>query len=99
MTNAVAASPTSPLTILKQSLVEREHRIAHLEEQLAAAEARKAPSHETLDDMIPHIILLLGNMSHGKQLAVFRILAEPFSIKVSPGPSWLDRDPAKKRKS
>lgn len=34
-----AKSPTSPITILKQSLVEREHRIAHLEEQLAAADA------------------------------------------------------------
>ena len=34
-----AKTPTSPITILKQSLVEREHKIAHLEEQLAAADA------------------------------------------------------------
>jgi hypothetical protein len=33
-----AQSKTSPITILKQSLVEREHKIAHLEERLAAAE-------------------------------------------------------------
>ncbi len=30
-------TPTSPVTILKQALVEREHKIAHLEERLAAA--------------------------------------------------------------
>jgi hypothetical protein len=34
-----AKSPTSPITILKQSLVEREHKIADLEERLAAADA------------------------------------------------------------
>jgi hypothetical protein len=34
-----AKSPTSPLTIMRKALVEREHKIAHLEEQLAAADA------------------------------------------------------------
>ena len=34
-----AKSATSPVTILKQQLVEKEHKIAHLEEQLAAADA------------------------------------------------------------
>lgn len=34
-----AKSPSSPVTILKQKLVEKEHKIAHLEERLAAADA------------------------------------------------------------
>jgi len=79
-----AKTSTSPITILKRSLVEREHKIAHLEEKLAGAEQGSLFDlrRDSADNIATTIV---ANISEHKATAVAKgILAALKAAKQTP---------------
>ncbi len=77
-----AKSPTSPVTVLKQQLVEKEHKIAHLEERLAAAGAGslfelKRDNAQTIGNVI------VGNVSATKAREIVKAITAALNKATS----------------
>lgn len=74
---------TSPVAILKRSLVEREHKIAHLEEQLAASGAGSLfdLKHDSAEDIGT---VIATNVSETKARSIAKAITEKLRAKTKP---------------
>jgi hypothetical protein len=76
---------TSPVAVLKAKLVEQTRHIAHLEEQLAAAEHRDGSLFDLKKDTADHIgQTIVGNVGDHRARAIIKAINDALKTKKTP---------------